>query len=507
MTVRSSKLSRYVLDPLLGLLLTALILAGLEAILWSLDLGELEIRSSLSRGFDPNAAYIVPDPEVEGGWQTLFNSRGRKEIKIAPSSGRIRILTFGGSNTAGFPLVTMRKRLQRNSPGNAYEAYNLGRQGYGSGRVRLILEQAVEKLDPQVVVIYSGHNEFIEKGFEMDLEEVGLGDWSSLPRELAAKTRMFQAVFDHYSEEYVSPQTQPEAWKSEYNKFVHLTYDETLVFFEVYEANLRAMCRVAQEHGVEVMLCTIVYNRLAMPFSSTFPRSMSHEDIERFEVLHEEAVALIPSYLDPLLSSAETERLQNRDWGPNGVGNNVGKDVLESARPCTGILAGRDPMLEKEETWTPKVRRLDRCLKHFFNRLLGGTPRAEVERAEELLGRALELCPDHPRALFELAVVEHLLGRDQHLVLEHFEQAASADRAPRKGSEAINNIIRKVAADTPGVDLFDIDRIFQDCHPGGLVSYDWMVDYCHLNFGGRWIVMEMLSDRICELWPPEHFRK
>lgn len=506
MTAPPSKLPNLVLDALLGLVLTALILAGIEAALWGMGLGSAEKEISYSRGFDPTAAYIVPDPAVQGGWQTRFNSRGRKEIKIPPKSDKARVLIFGGSNTAGCPIWVMDRRLKNKQPKNSYEAINLGRQGYGSARVRLIFEQAIEKVDPDVMVIYAGHNEFIEKSFEMDLEEAGLGEWSEVPLELAGKTRLFQTAFSHYSENYVPPQVEPEAWKSEYTKFAHLTYDQTQVFFEKYEQNLRAMCRTALDAGVEIMLCTIVYNRLAVPFSSSLPKDLTEEEVAKFHELHRKAEGILPRYLDPLLTNNELQRLQNADWGPNGVGYEPGKDVLESSRPCRAMLKDQDPMLETEKTWTPKVRRLDSCLKLFWARDMAQRSRAEIEHAESLLIEALEICPDHPRALFELAVVKYLLGREDLEVLELFEQAATYDRAPRKGSEAINDIVRKVANEMEGVDLYDVDRLYRACHPGGLISYEYMVDYCHLSFGGRWLLMELIADRIHDLWPPDHFQ-
>jgi len=163
-------------------------------------------------------------------------------------------------------------------------------------------------------------------------------------------------------------------------------------------------------------------------------------------------------------------------------------------------------MLENEKTWTPKVRRLDRCLKRLFDRDPGDSSPEELDRSMDLLDQALELCPDHPLALFEAALVKLLLGRPPAEAVELFERAAAADRAPRKGSETVNDIIRRVAGDMEGVVLFDVDRAFRDGHPDGLIGYEWMVDYCHLSFGARVILMERIADRIHRNWPPAHFR-
>ena len=499
-------------DALLGLLLLVLLFGALELGLGALGLGDATGASNWSRGFDSGASYLLPNPEVEGGFVTQFQRRGGREHKIAPRTGKPRVILFGGSNTAGFPYGHLRVRLNKLSDRPRYwETINLGRQGYGSARVRIIFEQALEYLDPDIVVLYTGHNEFVERGFEMDLEKTQTVSSNSGPARMARETRLYRTLASHYTSKSaeIKPTTQstPEAWKWEYEKFADISYDETLAQMRAYQDNVRAMCEAARERGVEVVLCTIVHNRLSVPFSSTFPDDLSDAEVAGFEASYAEAHALLPEFFGPLLPKVESERVHGFDYGNGDNRDMIEEVVLEGHRALSGRLEGRPSMLQKEERWDPKVRKLDAALQRFHARDLSPEERADLERAEALYTAALSFCEDHPRALFELACVEYLLGRDEDTIHARFEHAASADRAPRKGSDMQNQLVREVAEEIDGVVFCDIDAEFQDCTPLGLVSWESMIDHCHLTLGARHIIMEILAEVIMANWPPGTFEE
>ncbi|MEM7517131.1 MAG: hypothetical protein AAF368_09445, partial [Planctomycetota bacterium] len=96
---------RVLLDVLGGLVLLAVSLLVLEQLL-PLPTG------SFSRGFDADATYIVPNPEVPGGWRTQINRAKFREIEVPPADYRPRLVLFGGSNTAGFPEGELRIALR-----------------------------------------------------------------------------------------------------------------------------------------------------------------------------------------------------------------------------------------------------------------------------------------------------------------------------------------------------------------------------------------------------------
>jgi tetratricopeptide (TPR) repeat protein len=81
----------------------------------------------------------------------------------------IRVIAFGGSANAGWPHPPPQRwtdylatALQRAYPGKRFEVLNLGAHACASYRVRMIFDDAIEAA-PDVIVIYSGNNEFVEK--------------------------------------------------------------------------------------------------------------------------------------------------------------------------------------------------------------------------------------------------------------------------------------------------------------------------------------------------------
>ena len=162
---------RVAADFLMGVGVTALSLLLLEGIL---ALAGVEPQPlDTNRGFDEGEQYIYPDPETPGGHRMSLGIPQDRH-PIPPKGGARRVLLFGGSNTRGLSTDYLELVLE-NEVDQPYEVINLGRSGYGSQRVALLVEQAMEQLQPDVVVIYCGHNEFVEWSFALDLEEA----WSS----------------------------------------------------------------------------------------------------------------------------------------------------------------------------------------------------------------------------------------------------------------------------------------------------------------------------------------
>ncbi len=505
----------HAIDLCLGLLLSVLILVSIEFALGIAGVGQGVETNNWSRGFDPSARYLVPVPETPGAWQTRFKHKTRPEVTVPPKSDLVRVITFGGSNVHGFPVRYLKNLLNKNVPASEgseelYEVINLGRPGYGSERVKFIFEQALEVLDPDVVILYTGHNEFVERGFQIDLEEASAGDWAQVPLEFARETRFFNAVANHYADRgqaaAPSRQAEPEAWDNEYAKFKHITYDETTTYFDALEENIASMCRAADDKGVRMILSTVIYNRLSVPHSSTFRADVEKADIEQFDAHRAASLAVLPHYLQWLLPGSEEKRLHGLDFEkrrPDRSKEPVGLplDEFDGWRDATGILADRDPRMRPEECWSKAVKPFYTALRLFQQRSFGNRHRTEIVQAEKDLHSALSIVPDHPNALFELALVKSLLNRDTDSIRELFSRAAALDRAPRKGSEATNDRVRDVARRFPRVVFLDMDRALQDCVPNGLIGWEWMADHCHPFRGARDAMMELFSGTITDAWP------
>jgi len=483
----------FVLAPL------AILLGIVELALVALDLGDPGARLSRSRGFDPRARYLVQDPGVPGGWRTQMFGDARLEVVVPPRDGRRRVLLFGGSNTQAFPEWILRDELAARAPGDDWEVVNLGRKGYGSERVAILLEQAMV-LEPDVVVIYSGHNEFVERGFAMELVEDAEHPWLAAAREAVLGLRSAQLLVDALS----GPRTVhvPEPWDIVSEQFEGLTLDRTRIFFEQYEENLRRMVSAARRAGAQLVLCTVIGNMMFPPMVST---PDADEDAQAVAAAYERALALVPARFKDSLRPPVFLLVQ--DWGLN-VGDETRRERAAARRGVsvpplwrpTGALADaprtpgpRTPSVEGAHWphpmfWTARVDALLATVSAWQARALDDGERAALGRAREAYARVLDLCPEHPDTLYDLALCAWLLDGDAARAAEGLVRAAAADRAPRKGNAVTNGIVRRVAAEE-GLALFDAEAVFGARGPHGIVGYETMLDVCHLQPGALPVLM------------------
>ncbi len=99
----------------------------------------------------------------------LFEGPNRVLVKKIKDEGVIRIVGVGGSAAMGYPRVNefsylylVGKELSQLYPNRKIEVINAARQGYPSYRVLNVVREIIE-IDPDVVIIYSGNNEMLEK--------------------------------------------------------------------------------------------------------------------------------------------------------------------------------------------------------------------------------------------------------------------------------------------------------------------------------------------------------
>ena len=122
------------------------------------DLHHLQPLFTLSS--DRQRYFIGPER------QPLFRPA---QFAAAKPKGTFRIFALGGSTTQGEPYSTetafpewMKINLEAATEGDKIEAINCGGLSYASYRVRAILEEVLG-YEPDLIVIYSGQNEFLER--------------------------------------------------------------------------------------------------------------------------------------------------------------------------------------------------------------------------------------------------------------------------------------------------------------------------------------------------------
>ena len=91
-----------------------------------------------------------------------------QEFKVDKPKTGFRVFCFGGSTTAGRPYSSttafpnwLRLSLQKIDPTKSYEVINVGGISYASYRIIILVEEML-KYQPDLFVVYTGHNEFLE---------------------------------------------------------------------------------------------------------------------------------------------------------------------------------------------------------------------------------------------------------------------------------------------------------------------------------------------------------
>ena len=104
---------------------------------------------------------------IRAGRQFLYPGFRPARVARGKPPGSIRVLALGGSTTFGlyvgadaaFPDL-LEGRLSARAGGRAVEVVNLGCAGFASDRVLALLISALA-LEPDLIVVYTGHNEML----------------------------------------------------------------------------------------------------------------------------------------------------------------------------------------------------------------------------------------------------------------------------------------------------------------------------------------------------------
>jgi tetratricopeptide (TPR) repeat protein len=177
-----------------GLLEGVLALAGVEPVLRSQD---------PFVGFVSNVPLFVEETDADGR-KILTTARNklaffnRQEFPREKAAGTYRIFCLGGSTTYGRPYDDatsfagwLRELLPVADPRRRWEVINAGGISYASYRVAHLMEELV-RYEPDLFIIYTGHNEFLEERTYGSLRQVPSAIRSSVA--LLARTRTWAAL-------------------------------------------------------------------------------------------------------------------------------------------------------------------------------------------------------------------------------------------------------------------------------------------------------------------------
>lgn len=142
--------------------------------------GELALSLSDDPLFDTRQSVPLFVQSDDGqSWripETRYNFFRPVSFPVKKADGTCRVFVLGGSTVQGRPYETetsmstwIQLRLESMDQTTRYEVINCGGVSYASYRLALILDQLLT-LQPDAIVLYTGHNEFLEERSYRTLE-------------------------------------------------------------------------------------------------------------------------------------------------------------------------------------------------------------------------------------------------------------------------------------------------------------------------------------------------
>jgi tetratricopeptide (TPR) repeat protein len=418
---------RLVLYAFLTIVLVFLLLEG---VLWVAGTKTLAQERDPSLGF--SGLRLFERDRARGVYVTspraVRHSVNYQEFALEKPRNGLRVFTIGGSSAYGFPWGAkvafpslLGKALAASVPGRPVESVNAAAMSYGSTRLRAVAGE-IEAYDPDVLVIFEGHNEFVEASLQRRLDALP----AAPARGVLDHWRLYAAMTRLWERTRPEPEA-PEASEGGKSLGELLGIDvvrQTARYVgdpakteaaERLRTNYAAILQSARRRGIVVLLCTVPWNESG--------------------------------------------------WAPN-----------------QSVFA--------ETTALPARRLTEEAIVEAKERL----GRGDAAGALSLLEPARRAAPEYAETSFRLGQAYEALGRPDEARAAYLE-ARDRDAMPTRVTSAINDAIRSLGRE-PGVTLVDVERLFEQEAPHGLVGFDLIEDYVHPNPRGHRLVARALWEAI-----------
>ncbi|MFP4502409.1 MAG: hypothetical protein ACLFTT_15540 [Candidatus Hydrogenedentota bacterium] len=249
----------YSMVPVLALLL--LIEGGARLV--ELRLPERPI--DLGRGFHPDTRHFMEAPD-SGRLQRPNASGGDTTFAAEKPAKTYRIFALGGSSVAFLQehLKRLEASLSEEYAGrfDRVEVINAGFWSYGSQRVLIVAREVLE-YDPDLILLYTGHNEFEDL---KQLEVYRMGPPPLL--EALSHSAVFHLYWHHMRARKISvlesernrdilrrgPFPSPEEWEQAITPAV---LEDRM---DAFENNLRLIADMCRQRGVPLIIGTVPSN-------------------------------------------------------------------------------------------------------------------------------------------------------------------------------------------------------------------------------------------------------
>lgn len=218
---------------------------------------------------------------------------------VTKAKGTKRIFVLGGSTVQGRPYATetafstwLQLRLQAASPETRFEVINCGGVSYASYRVAKILEEVLSH-QPDAIVLYTGHNEFLEDRTYADARSMGQArQWAT---RVGSKLRTVRWL----REKLTTTKIQPTELSGEVDAMLDhpgglAGYQRDTAWRtgveEHFAVALRAMVESTQRSGVPLILCLPAGDLVnTPPIKTTGLESLDIDQLSKFDAAWERA--------------------------------------------------------------------------------------------------------------------------------------------------------------------------------------------------------------------------
>lgn len=254
---------------------------------------ELTLRAI---GFGPNLDLFV-SREIAGATYYTINHdiKGRyfSRIDFSPNTspdffraqkppGTFRIFCLGGSTTVGYPYgfvgsfsTFLRDRLKAVFPDIQFEIVNLGMTATNS-YTALDIARELPDYEPDLIIVYDGHNEFYGALGIASRENIGSSRWITLAylKLIHLKTfyllkELLQAALGVVAPSAVEDVGGTLMERLAREQFVPRGSETYLNALEIFRSNLEEMCSTLSSKNIPLILTTQVSNlRHLKPFIS-----------------------------------------------------------------------------------------------------------------------------------------------------------------------------------------------------------------------------------------------
>ncbi|MCC6509710.1 MAG: tetratricopeptide repeat protein [Pirellulaceae bacterium] len=237
-----------------------------------------------------------------------FNHQAFPKHKPA---GTQRIFCMGGSTTYGHPYWDetsfagwLREYLPVVDPSQKWEVINAGGISYASYRVAALMEELAE-YEPDLFVVYSAHNEFLERRTYANMFE--RSTLTTAVSAMLVKTRVWTAVNGVMAKTLAKPTSSEQSHKDVLPAEVDEVLNHTIGPVDYhrdpawtnkvlthYEHNLRRMVAIASQAGAKILFITPASNEKdCSPFKSEHGAGLSEGQRQQFQELLQSSQASI----------------------------------------------------------------------------------------------------------------------------------------------------------------------------------------------------------------------